>query len=106
MSKSENPTLLKGALKSLKRFWLLVIGVVLVITLVIAWPLISNSPVKYADINEHFKYGSIGSEPLNGVPYWIWKVLPAIFPDKLPGEGYASLGFIYEPGQDRPIGFS
>ncbi|AOY82902.1 cytochrome c [Moorena producens JHB] len=106
MSKSENPTLLKGALKSLKRFWLLVIGVVLVITLVIAWPLISNSPVRYADINDHFKYGSIGSEPLNGVPYWIWKVLPAIFPDKLPGEGYASLGFIYEPGQDRPIGFS
>ncbi|NEP48592.1 MAG: cytochrome c, partial [Moorea sp. SIO3C2] len=106
MSESENPTLLKGVFKSLKRFWLLVIGVVLVITLVIAWPLISNSPVRYADINDHFKYGSIGSEPLNGVPYWIWKVLPAIFPDKLPGEGYASLGFIYEPGQDRPIGFS
>ncbi|NEQ12184.1 MAG: cytochrome c, partial [Moorea sp. SIO4E2] len=74
MSESENPTLLKGVFKSLKRFWLLIIGVVLVITLVIAWPLISNSPVRYADINDHFKYGSIGSEPLNGVPYWIWKV--------------------------------
>lgn len=65
-----------------------------------------NAPVDYDDIREHFKYGSIGSEAVNGLPYWIWKVLPEMFPDKLPGEGYASLGFVYEPGKDTPIGFS
>jgi hypothetical protein len=67
---------------------------------------ISNRPVDYSDIREHFKYGSIGSEPANGIPYWIWKVLPEMFPEKLPGQGYASLGLIVEPGKDTPIGFS
>jgi hypothetical protein len=65
-----------------------------------------NGPINYPDIQEHFKYGSIGSEPANGIPYWIWKALPELFADKLPGKGYASLGFIYEEGHDRPIGFS
>ena len=45
-----------------------------------------------------FKYGSIGAENDAGIPYWIFYVLPRIFPEKLtqdgkilPG-GYASLG--------------
>ena len=42
---------------------------------------ISNLPVDYTDIREHFKYGSIGSEPVSGIPYWIWKVLPVMFPE-------------------------
>jgi hypothetical protein len=67
---------------------------------------IYNAPLDYTEIGEHFKYGSIGSEPANGIPYWIWKVLPELFPDKLPGKGYESLGFISEPGRDTPIGFS
>ena len=54
---------------------------------------------------EHFKYGSVGVESEEGLPYWIWQVLPRMFPDKLPG-GYASLGFIWEPGRELPIGFS
>jgi hypothetical protein len=54
---------------------------------------------------EHFKYGSVGVESEEGIPYWIWQVLPRMFPDKLPG-GYASLGFIWEPGRELPIGFS
>ncbi len=94
------PTILKGFFK---RIWLVIVGVVLVAVLLI-WPSISNSPVDYADIDDHFKYGSIGSDS-NGIPYWVWKVLPDIFPDKLPG-GYASLGFLSEPGKDLPIGFS
>src|SRR5438874_7592148 len=67
-------------------------------------------PEVHADIQEHFKYGSIGSDTDNGVPYWIWRVLPTVFADKLPnrdGEGYARIGFVYEaPGRDRPIGTS
>jgi hypothetical protein len=53
----------------------------------------------------HFKYGSVGIEPEEGLPYWIWQVLPRLFADKLPG-GYASLGFLWEPGQELPVGFS
>src|SRR5262245_21390129 len=66
----------------------------------------ANAPVDYEDITQHFKYGSIGSEPATGIPYWIFKVLPTMFADKLPGKGYGSLGFIHEEGRDLPIGFS
>jgi mono/diheme cytochrome c family protein len=91
----------------LKRIWLFVIGTILVVALILTLPfLVNNGSVKYADINEHFKYGTIGGEAANGIPYWIWKVLPVTFADKLPGEGYTSLGFIQEAGQDLPIGFS
>ncbi len=56
---------------------------------------------------DHFKYGSIGTEQAQGVPYWIWLVLPRIFPDKLPGPGgYTSLGITWEEGKELPVGFS
>lgn len=64
-----------------------------------------DHPTVYNGIQDHFKYGSIGSEPVNGIPYRLWQVLPELFPEKLPGKGYASLGFIYEPGHSEPIGF-
>ena len=71
-----------------------------------------DTPVVYVSPAEHFKYGSIGSEPggslLNAVggvlpPYEIFKVLPAVCPDLLPG-GYPTLGFIFEAGNDLPRG--
>jgi hypothetical protein len=102
----DNSTPLKSTGKTFKKLGIVIAGVILVAIIGLISPLVLNNPVDYADINDHFKYGSIGSEPENGVPYWIWKVLPAVFPDKLPGEGYQSLGFLYEPGKDRPIGFS
>jgi mono/diheme cytochrome c family protein len=59
-----------------------------------------------------FKYGSIGAEFDAGIPYWIFYVLPRIFPEKLtqdgkimPG-GYASLGVPWEQGQELPVGFT
>ena len=33
------------------------------------WSFHPNRPVDYAEITEHFKYGSIGSEPTTGIPY-------------------------------------
>jgi hypothetical protein len=54
---------------------------------------------------QHFKYGSIGSD-VRGLPYRIWQVLPEVFSDKLPAQGFASLGFVQESGQPLPIGFS
>jgi hypothetical protein len=72
----------------------------------LVFPSISSGTVDYESISDHFKYGSIGSEAASGIPYWIWKALPELFADKLPGKGYASLGFIQEEGHDRPVGFS
>jgi len=69
-----------------------------------------NVPETHSGIVDHFKYGSIGAEGRSGVPYWVWRVLPDVFPEYLPdrpGNGYARLGFIYEsPTDERPIGAS
>src|SRR5256886_10487306 len=76
------------------------------------WRFTRDDPVTYADPDEHFKYGSTGGERESGIPYWVWKVLPKMFPEYLPGKTYnpgreyASLGFLYEPGKDLPIGVS
>lgn len=90
------------------RVLLVLLIVLALIVTYLFWKFIPNAPVDYADINDHFKYGSIGSEPANGIPYWIWKVLPDMFPEKLPiqGKGYAGFGLLQEPGRDTPIGFS
>ena len=54
-----------------------------------------------------FKYGSIGAEHDAGIPYWIFYVLPRMFPEKLPGPGgYAALGVPWEQGQELPVGFT
>ena len=65
-----------------------------------------DAPVVYQDIEEHFKYGSTGGEREAGIPYWIFQALPRVFPQHLPGPGDASVGFIYEPGKDLPVGMS
>jgi mono/diheme cytochrome c family protein len=62
------------------------------------------------DIATEFKYGSIGTEGTVGVPYWLWKVLPEVFADKLPnraGNGWERIGFTYDnPKGDLPMGAS
>ncbi|HTI41466.1 MAG TPA: hypothetical protein VL693_06550 [Vicinamibacterales bacterium] len=85
--------------------------------MLILWVVIAVSrdrPVAYDDITDHFKYGSIGSEPgvslmrpVGGVlpPLSVFTALPSICPEKLPG-GYASLGFIFEKGHTLPVGVS
>lgn len=64
-------------------------------------------PTTYADDGENFKYGSLGNEQTDGIPYWIWLVLPRMFPEKLPGSGgYASFGMVWEEGKETPVGIS
>src|SRR5215510_5271320 len=67
-----------------------------------------GGPQQPSDILEFFKYGAFGTEARAGVPYWIWRVLPIVFADKLPhrpGQGWEKLGFIYESkDRDHPIG--
>src|SRR5712692_6009387 len=97
-----------------KELILLLLVIVILAAIYLVWFFASDRPVDYGNVEEHFKYGSIGSEPggsilapVGGVlpPYWIFRVLPDICPEELPG-GYASLGLIYEPGKDLPIGVS
>ncbi len=59
------------------------------------------------DDDTRFLYGSIGAEWTAGIPYWIFYVLPRIFPEKFPGPGgYASLGIPWEQGMELPVGFT
>jgi len=37
-------------------------------------------PPFFASDEDHFLFGSVGTEGDQGVPYWIWLVLPRIFP--------------------------
>jgi hypothetical protein len=86
----------------------------LLFALWLALTLTAEAPLRYSAIEEHYKYGSIGSEPgvslLNPVggvlpPYWVFRALPTICRDRLPG-GYASFGFVTEAGHELPIGIS
>ncbi len=88
----------------------LVVIIVLLVGIVgyVGWyNLFREVPTYYESAEDQFKYGSIGTEQEQGVPYWIWLVLPRIFPDKLPGPGgYTSLGITWEEGQEMPVGFT
>lgn len=70
----------------------------------------NNTSTSYADIDRHFRYGSIGGESSNGIPYWIWKVLPTVFSDLLPKDNtakdYTAFGFMQERNEALPIGFA
>ena len=60
-----------------------------------------------SDPEMRFKYGSLGGEGEAGLPYWIWLVLPRMFPEHLPAPGgYASLGVAWEEGMEMPVGFT
>ncbi len=56
--------------------------------------------------DEHFKYGSIGSEGSSGLPRKIFDALPVIYADRMGPRGWQHFGLIYEEGQDLPVGFS
>jgi mono/diheme cytochrome c family protein len=91
--------------------WIGLIAVILIVLGVLAGAYLivrftADYAVEYQDNAEHFKYGSIGSEHQFGIPYWIWKALPELFADKLPGQGWQSVGFVFEKGKDLPIGMS
>ena len=68
-----------------------------------------TEPAPYFQSDEdHFLYGSVGTEAEQGIPYWIWLVLPRIFPEYLHGPGgYASIGVLSRDGRhEMPIGLS
>lgn len=101
-----------GSVLSTHRRWVVAaIAVVAVVALlaIVGWYKLYRvvAAAEYASDEDNFKYGSIGTEDQSGLPFYMWKVLPRVCPDLLPGPGgYASLGMIFEPGHDSPIGFS
>lgn len=88
------------------------IAVVVVIAAVVGYVLWDNllraqPDTYYASVEDHYMHGAIGLSSDNRVPYWVWKVLPEMFPEKLPGPGgWASLGLIVPEGSDLPVGFA
>lgn len=93
------------------RKWWKVFGVLVVVVAVVGfvgwYKLLREVDQHFGSTEEYFKYGSIGAEQAQGIPFWVWLVLPRIFPEYLPGPGgYNSLGLHNEPGQVLPVGFS
>jgi len=97
----------------------LAVVVVLLVCGYLVWLWNEDTPTDYADVVEHFKYGSTGGERESGFPLWIWKALPQVCAEHLPdkgfaspgahhedGKGYAAFGMIYETGHDLPVGAS
>ncbi len=84
--------------------------VALLVAVVTVSARVDEDAASFPEIVDHFKYGSIGTEAGVGLPYWIWRVLPRVFADKLPtrpGEGYERLGFLFDGApHGRPIGTS
>ena len=90
-----------------RKFWRRVISTTCVALLMfvayLAIRLQRDSPVTYDNPEHHFKFGSTGGERDAGLPYWLWKVLPEMFPEYLPGKGLESIGFIFDPRRPRDI---
>lgn len=86
------------------RFWI----ILAIILLALYWLIFQNSyVVAYDNDREHFLHGSIGSETASGLPYWVFRALPALFEDQMGATGYRRFGFLYEhPDDDLPIGVS
>ena len=99
---------------SLKRKLLILLSVLIVIGAIfgyVGWTKFFREEPQPDWVNAtpdmRFKYGSIGAEHDAGIPYWIFYVLPRMFPEKLPGPGgYAALGVPWEQGQELPVGFT
>jgi mono/diheme cytochrome c family protein len=94
------------------RFWRVLLGLLVAASglVLLAWFLLLR-PVPQAATNDPvalFNHGSIGNEAAQGLPFWIWRVLPTVFPDLLPGDGdgYGSVGLFWPSGAPVPAGLS
>lgn len=93
------------------RCWrcLAVVAVALVVLGLVGWYKLFRAvpqPV-FASEDAWFKYGSFDGEADTGLPYWVWVVLPRVFPELVPGPGgYKAFGLTWEEGQETPAGFA
>lgn len=83
---------------------------VLVVALYAAFRFIPEGPVRYDNMEDHFKYGSTGGDLATGIPYWIWQAMPLVCADTLQavaGErlvpDYRQRTLTYHSGEDAPV---
>src|SRR5260370_9080962 len=90
-----------------KRWSRFVIILILILAAVYYLIFVNQYVVAYQDDLDHFKYGSIGSEPANGFPILVFKALPVMFRDELGPTGYRRFGMLYETEHSElPVGMS
>jgi mono/diheme cytochrome c family protein len=93
-----------------KRHWKRVVSLVVVVGGLLAFGVWFNlfrtrASAAQPSLQDEFLYGSMGSEADEGTPYWIWVILPKLFPEYLPGPGgYASIGLTWNEGRELPAG--
>src|SRR5215472_12238902 len=88
--------------------WIRLLVVLLLLLLAVYYLVFVNQyVVAYKEPEEHFKYGSIGSEPNNGLPRLVFKALAVMYRDELGPTGFRRFGMLYETEQSElPIGMS
>jgi len=88
--------------------WIRCFVVLVVLALAIYYLFFVNQYViAYRNDVDHFKYGSIGSEPNLGLPILVFKALPVLYQDRLGPTGYRRFGMLYDNDKsDLPIGMS
>ncbi|MEB3212701.1 MAG: hypothetical protein VKL39_15180 [Leptolyngbyaceae bacterium] len=88
----------------------LVMGMVAIATLLsIGLPTITHpTPIAVSiPSGDPSEIGAVDAESITDIPFWVWVVLPRLFPEKLPGAGgYTSLGLTWEQGRELPTGFT
>jgi len=90
-----------------KRWSRFVIVLLLILAALYYLIFVNQYVVAYGDDLDHFKYGSIGSEPANGFPILVFKALPVMFRDELGPTGYRRFGMLYESEHSElPVGMS
>ena len=106
-----------GSRPTRKRVTWLIWAAVAVVVGYLLWSHRFGVPEDFADDRSHFKYGSIGADhPLARapLPYWLWKVLPEVFPpsEVMPRslaprnteKSFAAFGLVTEARMDTPEG--
>ena len=80
----------------------------LIVVLIPSYFLLRHTQPVTHDPLQVFNHGSIGNETTQGIPYWIWRVMPSLFPEYLPGnqDGWGSIGVYWIGGEDLPVGFA
>jgi mono/diheme cytochrome c family protein len=90
-----------------KRWIRYLVGLLIILAALYYLVAVNQYVVSYKDNVDHFKYGSIGSEPANGLPILVFKALPVMFRSELGPTGYRRFGLLYETEQSElPIGMS
>src|SRR5215470_9608812 len=89
-----------------RRRWIRWLVVLLLLVLAVYYLVVCNQYViAYKDDVDHFKYGSIGSEPNSGFPILVFKALMVMCQDRVGPTGYRRFGMLYEnDNSELPIG--